>query len=468
MLSATLSKPVLLTLPIRLQGGEYSIGEQLRRRVFEAVGAQVRKLEVDGKADWQAFSGEDRSLVRIGLLHNAYYQCYSDFDDFILQQIESKEPDLPIFFAKDILTLLCSRGFNTKEALRYFSFFYQLRRAWYFIHHGLLGQSNSMVTLRSHLWRSVFTSFPGLYEKSLWSRMEDFSTFLVGETGTGKGTAAAAIGRSGFIPFIENKRCFSESFTSNFIEVNLSQFSESLIESELFGHKKGSFTGAVGDHKGVFSLCSPYGSIFLDEIGDVSIPIQIKLLKVLEERSFVAVGGHNKLFFKGRIISATNRSLADLQEQSTFRQDFYYRLCSNVIEVPPLRQQIAEDPATLEILLAHTVQRITGETIQDLQDQVIEIIHKEVGTDYNWPGNVRELEQAVRSIILTKHYNIDTGWQYNELQNLHHGIEKESLSARQLISGYCRLLYNKYGTFEKVAEITELDPRTVKKHLSGN
>ena len=92
--------------------------------------------------------------------------------------------------------------------------------------------------------------------------MEDFSTFLVGETGTGKGTAATAIGRSGFIPFNEKKTTFSEIFTNNFIEINLSQFSESLIESELFGHRKGAFTGAVDDHHGIFALCSPHGAIF--------------------------------------------------------------------------------------------------------------------------------------------------------------------------------------------------------------
>ena len=115
---------------------------------------------------------------------------------------------------------------------------------------------------------------------------------LLGETGTGKGTAAAAIGRSGYIPFDERQGRFAESFMRGFIALNLSQFPETLIESELFGHRKGAFTGAVEAHQGVLARCSPYGAIFLDEIGDVPVPVQIKLLQVLQERTFCPVGSH--------------------------------------------------------------------------------------------------------------------------------------------------------------------------------
>src|SRR5256885_4529537 len=143
--------------------------------------------------------------------------------------------------------------------------------------------------------------------------MEEFSTLLLGETGTGKGTAAAAIGRSGFIPYDDKQHRFAESFTRSFVALNLSQHPETLIESELFGHRKGAFTGAVEAHEGIFARCSPHGAIFLDEIGDVSTPVQIKLLQVVEDRTFSPVGSHERQRFRGRVISATHKPLHELR-----------------------------------------------------------------------------------------------------------------------------------------------------------
>jgi transcriptional regulator with PAS, ATPase and Fis domain len=108
-----------------------------------------------------------------------------------------------------------------------------------------------------------------------------------------------------------------------------------VIESELFGHKKGAFTGAVDDYQGTFDRCSPSGGIFLDEIGEVAIPIQIKLLQVLQEREFSPVGSHEKRRFEGRVIAATNRSVHRLRKNGQMREDFFYRLCSDMITVPP-------------------------------------------------------------------------------------------------------------------------------------
>jgi len=296
--------------------------------------------------------------------------------------------------------------------------------------------------------------------------MEDFSTLLLGETGTGKGTGAAAIGRSGYIPFDEKKGAFKESFTRTFVAINLSQFTPTLIESELFGHRKGAFTGAVDDHDGVFALCSPHGALFLDEIGEVSVPIQIKLLQVLEARTFSPVGSHAKKRFEGRVIAATNLPIEAIRSAGRFRDDFFYRLSSDVIVFPPLRQRLGEDRAELDELIASAVRRITGEASSELTAMASETIERELPSDYPWPGNVRELEQAVRRILLTSSYKGDLKAQApDELGELLCGIESGSLDAAELMSRYCSLLYRRHGTYEEVARRTNLDRRTVKKHV---
>ncbi|MFW2368302.1 MAG: sigma 54-interacting transcriptional regulator [Desulforhopalus sp.] len=453
-------------LACRIAGGRFRSRDLLNKKLILSIRQKLDDIVFKRSKTWKDFSGEDRELIRVASLYDAYHGCMTDFDELIIQQIDRTVDLCTVPFAHKTLSLLYQRGFEADQALQYFAFYYQLRRAWYFIFHGLIGKNPSMEKLRAHLWRSVFTHDAHWYEQFLWNRMEDFSTFLVGETGTGKGTAAAAVGRSGYIPFDEGKGRFVESFMGNFIEINLSQFPESLIESELFGHQKGAFTGAIESHKGVFALCSRFGSIFLDEIGEVSMPVQIKLLKVLEERNFTPVGSHEKSQFSGRIIAATNKSISELRESNIFRRDFYYRLCSNVITVPTLRKQIEEEPASLEVLLRHTIQRIVGAQSAKLEEMVLNVIGREVGPQYHWPGNVRELEQAVRCVLLNNNYCSEIeGWcevPATVPGEIFHNLQ---LSAHELLSVYCKALYKKYKTYEKVSQITELDARTVKKHI---
>lgn len=424
-------------------------------------------LRKSGRDDLRRYGGEDRELLRTVFLFDIYHRYRSRFDDFILKQQAAGDTPIPLPFARELLSLLADLGLNEAESLRYLGIFYQIRRAFYFIETALVGLSPSMHALRLQLWNNIFTCNINWYEQYLWDRMEDFSTLLLGETGTGKGAAAAAIGRSGFIPFDPRKGCFSGSFTRNFIAINLSQYPESLLESELFGHKKGAFTGAIDNHEGIFGRCTPHGSIFLDEIGDVSIPVQIKLLQVLQERSFSLVGSHERLRFHGRVIAATNRPLDELRQKGEFRDDFYYRLCSDIIVVPPLRQRIQEEPRELEALIANILKRMIGEAAVPYAKLVREAIMRDVGKNYSWSGNVRELEQAVRRIVITRHYRGDVGVrQAGELEQLTALMETGTMDAQALLAGYCRLLYQRFGTYEEVARRTKLDRRTVKKYIS--
>jgi transcriptional regulator with PAS, ATPase and Fis domain len=298
--------------------------------------------------------------------------------------------------------------------------------------------------------------------------MEDFSTLLLGETGTGKGQAAAAIGRSGFIPYLPAERRFAANFTETFIAINLSQFSETLIESELFGHRKGAFTGAIDHHQGIFERCSAHGALFLDEIGEVSVPIQIKLLQVLQERTFAQVGGREKKRFSGRVVAATNQPLDALRRVGRFRQDFFYRLCSDVIEMPTLRQRLAESSAELPALVRLLVARITGLPAPELVDAVLGSLDQTVPRGYPWPGNVRELEQAVRRILLTGRYAPEVGAAVRDADEiLIDKLRAGELTAAELLASYSAMLYRRLGTYADVAKRTGLDPRTTRKYVEG-
>jgi DNA-binding NtrC family response regulator len=456
-----------LDLQLRIAGCEASapLDERLKRMVAR-VAQKVRDLEAEGCADINDFRSEDRELLRRAFLFDAYHQFLPLLDRHIGEQSKGGDKPLPVPFYGEVFTKLCGKGFSAAEARFYLAVFYQICRAFFFIDRSLIGRCDSMKKLRRHLWNNVFTSEIRLYERYFWNRMEEFSTMLLGETGTGKGAAAAAIGQSGFIPFDEKRGAFVESFTDGYKALNLSQFPETLIEAELFGHRKGAFTGAVEAHEGILARCSAYGSIFLDEIGDVGEPIQIKLLHVLQDRTFTPVGSHEKRRFRGRIIAATNRSLDDLRASGRFRDDFFYRLCSDIVRVPPLRQRIQENPAEMDELLSLIVYRISGEASPEILNKVRRSIAVSPGTDYAWPGNVRELEQAVRRILLTGAYPGDRRIPASDLQSrLHAGIETGSIDAETLLGGYCELLHQRHGTFEEVARRTKLDRRTAKANI---
>jgi DNA-binding NtrC family response regulator len=440
--------------------------EQTLEAVIARVAGAVNGLEGSGRADIRYYDKADRELVETIFLFDVFHRFIDEFDKVIQKQAGSSEHVSPVPFARDLLAILMRRGFSMERSHKLFAIFYQMRRAFFFINNGLTGRSPSMRRLRMHLWNNIFTHDIQWYEKYLWNRMEDFSTLLLGETGTGKGAAAAAIGRSGFIPYDDKNECFTESFMRNFIPINLSQFPESLIESELFGHKKGAFTGAIENHEGVFSRCTPHGAIFLDEVGDVSIPVQIKLLQILQERVFSPVGSHARLRFNGRVIAATNKPLDELRDRGQFRDDFFYRLCSDIITVPPLRQRLQEDPEELDGLIAHLLNRMIGEAVKEAALLVREVIDKNIGKDYPWPGNVRELEQAVRRILIMRRYREDTKTPpHGLMEKIATGIESGTLDAETLLADYCLLLYKRYGSYEEVARRTKLDRRTAKRYI---
>ena len=432
--------------------------------LLPTLAARLDRLVQRNAGSVAQYAGEERQWLADAWLFHGYHRFLPELDRLIERELAHPGQAAAVAFADDALALLREQGFGEAEATRYLGLYYQLRRAYYFIDSSLIGPSPCMRELRRALWNNVFGRDMRVYERYLWNRMEDFSTLLLGETGSGKGSAAAAIGRSVFIPFDPASKRFRHSFTDTFIAVNLAEFPESLIESELFGHRKGAFTGAVDDHQGVFARCSPYGSLFLDEIGDASLGVQIKLLRVLQERTFAPVGSHKPQRFSGRVIAATHQALAELRQQGQFREDFFYRLCSDVIIVPPLRQRLAETPAELNLLVQALVTRLLGSASPEAADLVLTALRRDLPADYVWSGNVRELEQAVRRILLTGRY---AGELTAANTDFWRQAQAGALNARELLANYCALLYQRCGNYEEVARRTGLDRRTVRKHLQA-
>ncbi|MFM7204171.1 MAG: sigma-54-dependent transcriptional regulator [Myxococcota bacterium] len=439
-----------------------------RHALFHEVADEVRRF-VEGLQQRRVgrlacYEGEDRQLLELTFLFDGFHRMMQPFDAHILKQLQSPERPLKVPFAESGLQLLQAYGFSEPDSVRYFGFFFQLRRAFYFIDQELTGSSPCMMALKQSLWNSLFTRQVMFYRDHLLERMEDFSTMLLGETGTGKGAAAAALGRSGYIPFLMEQGCFAVSFASSFLSINLSQFPESLIESELFGHEKGAFTGAIHQHRGVLARCNAYGAIFLDELGEVSVPIQIKLLDVLQNRQFIPVGSHTRQRFSGRILAASNRDLGAMRRRGAFRDDFYYRLCSDEIVLPPLRQRIQEAPAELLELVRHRLRAILGHDDAEKAEELCNAILKQLGSQYPWPGNVRELEQCIRRMLVRGEYE-GGGVKVKDEDGWLARVKSGELTAAQLTARYCQHLFQLHGSLAKVGEISGLDWRTVKKYL---
>jgi Nif-specific regulatory protein len=219
-----------------------------------------------------------------------------------------------------------------------------------------------------------------IYRELIRVSQSKATVLLRGESGTGKELIAKLIHEN------------SPRAQKPFIKVNCAALSETLLESELFGHEKGAFTGAIQMRKGRFELANG-GTIFLDEIGDLPLPVQVKLLRVLQEMEFERVGGGETLSVDVRTIAATHRQLENAIMEGAFRQDLYYRLNVVPIHLPPLRER-RED---ISLLIEHFLEKFNNENNKKvrLSNEVIQLL-----IHYDWPGNVRELENCIERLVV--------------------------------------------------------------------
>jgi transcriptional regulator with GAF, ATPase, and Fis domain len=222
----------------------------------------------------------------------------------------------------------------------------------------------------------------------------DSTVLVTGETGTGKELIARAIHRRS----VRSDRAF--------VSVNCAAIPQSLISSELFGHEKGAFTGALQRRLGRFELAEG-GTIFLDEVGELPAETQIALLRVLQEREFERIGGNKAIRADIRVIAATNRDLLAAIDAGTFRRDLYYRLNVFPIEMPPLRKRVED----IQILVEYFIERYAskaGKKIRRIQRETLERLQS-----YTWPGNIRELQNIIeRSVIVceSETFAVDESW----------------------------------------------------------
>jgi transcriptional regulator with PAS, ATPase and Fis domain len=241
----------------------------------------------------------------------------------------------------------------------------ELRQEYWFM--GLLGKSEPMQHLFEQIRNAAGSEAPVL---------------VCGESGTGKNLVAQAI------------HGLSRRKEGPFVALNCGSLNDYLLESELFGHKKGSFTGAMSDRMGRFEAAHN-GSIFLDEIGDMPKVMQVKLLRVLEEKVVERVGDHRPVPVNVRLISATNKDLNSLVNSEAFREDLLYRINSILIKVPPLRER-AEDIPVITFHYLKKISHINNKDIRRISPDALDII-----TNYRWPGNVRQLINTIEHCAIT-------------------------------------------------------------------
>jgi DNA-binding NtrC family response regulator len=419
---------------------------------------------------------EDLALYRdlvLYLLYGRYQQRFYE----LIEEAKAGEKRGRIPFYRDFLAdfehfldLPRVRWEEPLDPAHVFACFFQIRRAFHFTFRSIVGGSMPAARLRAQVWQSIFTHDLRRYQRALYKSMADATTLVTGPSGTGKELVARSIAWSRYLPFEPGTESFKESWLESFFPLNLSALSPTLIESELFGHRRGAFTGAVTDNTGWLEVCPPLGTVFLDEIGEVEPAIQVKLLRVLEARTFQRLGESRPRRFQGKLVAATNRDLAAEIRSGRFRADLYYRLCSDILVTPSLRERIADSPRELSDLLVVLAQRAVGDELaEEVAREVETWIRGNLEPDYPWPGNVRELAQCVHNVLIRRDYRparLEEGEPGARVRDRLAGeYLSGTLTADDLLRRYCTLVYAEAGSYEETARRLGLDRRTVKSRI---
>lgn len=367
--------------------------ERLRKQVYWALKDSYRVLEAEDRP--QAHQVIEEAPVDLMLLDLRLPPRVNTPEEGMktLEEIRTAKPEIEVIvITADKKEETCLRAIEN-GAYDYFSKPFNLEEMRVVLKRALFRQNLEHKIQRLHLqWEGGGYNFAGMVGKSEPMRQifevigtlaqADCTVLVRGESGTGKELVARAIHYS------------SQRAGNPFVPVNCAAIPESLLESELFGYEKGAFTGATTRKPGKFELASG-GSIFLDEIADMSLAMQAKILRVIQERTFERLGGTRPIKFDTRIITATNKVLEELMRKEAFREDLYYRLNVVSIYLPALRERKRDIP----LLVSHFLRkynRVDDRNAKGVSSQALKLL-----MDYDWPGNVRELENVIeRTVVL--------------------------------------------------------------------
>jgi transcriptional regulator with AAA-type ATPase domain len=340
------------------------------------------------------------------------FDLYDRFDTQLQGLIDSHALDAPFYdrFLEQYALYFRFPGSSLRPPApeHLLALFFHARRAFFYIYTRLLGGSSLAAELRGAVWRACLTGNPRLYAEALYRQMDDQPVLVTGPSGTGKELVADIVAHARYVPFDPATRRFVRDHTADYHRRNLSDVAETLIDSALFGHKRGSFTGAESDAAGLLGMPKEGGTLFFDELAELPMAIQVKLLRVCQGRRFMPVGGKVEEISRGRFVFATNRDLAEEIRAGRFREDLLFRIRVFRIRTPSLRAQLDEAPAErAHLVKLFAAKVIPGPSLDEEAARIDRWIEANVPPDYPWPGNLRELELCVRALVFDGRYELE-------------------------------------------------------------
>jgi transcriptional regulator with AAA-type ATPase domain len=381
-------------------GQELVVHRENLRLLHDRLGVLLERLRAALAAGAWATAAE-REAYEIA----CFYYLYDSFDERLETLIERPAARVPFYdaFAAEVTRLFALPGSPPPpEPGHLFAVFFQIRRVFHYLIGDLLGTTLALAKLRASVWASILSCDVFRYHRSLYQEGDDLPTLVTGPTGTGKDVVARVIGRCRYVAFDVEGRRFVADHHRTYHAVNLSELAPSVLESELFGHVRGAFTGALCDSQpGWLEQIKVGGTLFLDEIGDLPLSVQVKLLRVIQNREFSRVGSREVLPFHGKLVTATHRDLGAMMRREEFRADLYYRISVDRITTPSLRAQLDEAPGELGRLVRSIVSRrkLARSDVDATTERVEAWILRHAPADYAWSGNMRELADCVGSVV---------------------------------------------------------------------